>query len=145
MKMSDIVKTEILALCKNSQIAYLTSVNEEGYPQVKAMLTTEHGNLKEHFFSTNTSSKREGQFLANPKASVYYCDNENFKGVMFTGTVEVCRDRASRELLWTGDECLQYYPKGIDDDDYTVLKFTAKTVNYYDGLGDNTTFLIDEL
>ena len=139
------IKAEIHALRESSSVAYLASVNEEGYPQMKAMLVFEQEkSLKVHYFSTNTSSKRVDQFLKNPKASVYYCDSENFKGALFTGTIEVCRDRASRELLWTGDECLQYYPKGIDDEDYTVLKFTAETVNYYDGFG-NTTLPADEL
>jgi len=143
--MNENIKAEICALRENSSIAYLASVNAEGYPQMKAMLVFEQErSLKVHYFSTNTSSKRVDQFLKNPKASVYYCDSENFKGALFTGTIEVCRDRASRELLWTGDECLQYYPKGIDDEDYTVLKFTAETVNYYDGFG-NTTLSADEL
>ena len=141
----DNYKKEIRELRKNSSIAYLASVNEEGYPQMKAMMMFEQErDMKVHYFSTNTSSKRVAQFLKNPKASAYYCDSENFKGALFTGTIEVCRDRASRELLWTGDECLMYYPKGIDDEDYTVLKFTAKVVNYYHGEG-NVTFSVDEL
>lgn len=140
-----IMKDEIRTLRENSTIAYLASVNDNGYPQMKAMLIFEQKrDLKVHYFSTNTSSKRVGQFLKNPKASVYYCDNENFKGALFTGTIEVCSDRASRELLWTGDECFQYYPGGIDDEDYSVLKFTAETVNYYHGEG-NITLSADDL
>jgi len=140
---NDTVKSEIRALRENAKTAYLASVNEDGYPQMKAMMVLEHLSIKEHYFSTNTSSKRVAQFLKNPKASVYYCDNENFKGALFTGTIEVCRDLASRELLWD-DNSYTYYPKGIDDEDYSVLKFTAETVNYY-GEFENTTFQIKEL
>ncbi|MCL2377277.1 MAG: pyridoxamine 5'-phosphate oxidase family protein, partial [Defluviitaleaceae bacterium] len=95
--MDDDMKSEIYALRK-SPIAYLASVNEEGYPQMKAMMVLEYASLKEHYFSTNTSSKRVAQFLKNPKASVYYCDNDTFKGVLFTGTIEICTDYDTKAL-----------------------------------------------
>ena len=137
------IKKEICALRENSQVAYVGSVNENGFPQIKAMLTVELGDVKVHYFSTNTSSKRAAQFLKNPKASVYYCDEKNFKGALFTGTIEVCTDHETKAMIWhEGDEI--YYPKGVDDEDYCVYKFTAETVNYYHGLG-NTTFSVDEL
>lgn len=141
--MIDNIKSEIKKLRENSGIAYLASVNEEGYPQIKAMMVLEHGSMKEQYFSTNTSSKRVGQFLKNPKASVYYCDNEQFKGTLFTGTVEVCTDQDTKALLWN-DNSWVYYPKGIDDEDYCVYKFTAEAVNYYHELS-NITISIDEL
>ena len=48
---------------------------------------------------------------------------------MLTGEMQVCTDREIKTRLWrNGFEI--YYPKGIDDDDYCVLKFTAKTGNY---------------
>ncbi len=37
-----------------------------------------------------------------------------------------------------------YYPKGVDDEDYCVYKFTADTVNYYYGLS-NVTLSVEEL
>jgi len=141
--MNDNIKSEIRALRENSAIAYLASVNEEGYPQMKAMLVPEHASMKEQYFSTNTSSKRVDQFLKNPKASVYYSDNELGKGVLFTGTIEVCIDHDTKALLWD-DNSWQYYPKGIDDEDYCVLRFTAETVNYYHDL-KNTTLKINEV
>ena len=141
--MNDNIKSNIRALRENSPIAYVASVNEDGFPQVKAMMVLEHESLRVHYFSTNTSSKRVGQFIKNPKASVYYCNDRQFKGALFTGTMEVCRDRESRELLWD-DASFKYYPKGVDDEDYSVYKFTAEKVNYYHGLS-NSTLSITEL
>ena len=138
------IKSEIRALRENSGIAYVASVNEEGYPQVKAMMVLEHESVKTHYFSTNTSSKRVGQFLKNPKASVYYCETAGgFKGALFTGTIEVCTDHDTRALLWN-EKSWTYYPKGVDDEDYSVFKFTAETVNYYHGL-KNTTLSIEDV
>lgn len=143
MKESTAMKSEIRSLRENSGIAYVASVNEQGAPQIKAMLVLEHDSMRTHFFSTNLSSKRVRQFLKNPKASVYYCDAARFKGALFTGTMEVRTDHEAKAMLWReGFE--QYYPKGVDDDDYCVLVFTADTVNYYHGL-DNKTYGIEEL
>ena len=52
---------------------------------------------------------------------------------MLVGEMAVLTDRASRERLWkAGDE--QYYPSGVDDPDYCVLRFTARRGNFYDML-----------
>jgi general stress protein 26 len=141
--MNEKTKTEIINLRKNSGIAYVASISDDGYPQIKAMLVLEYDSMKTQYFSTNTSSKRVKQFLKNPKASVYYSNAKQYKGALFTGEMEVCVDHITKSMLWReGFE--MYYPKGVDDDDYCVLKFTGKTVNYYHGLG-NETFSIDEL
>ena len=49
---------------------------------------------------------------------------------MLKGAMEVLTDPASRELIWReGDEL--YYPKGVTDPDYCVLRFTAESGRYY--------------
>lgn len=143
--MRDNIKSAIFDLRQNAHVAYVGSVNENGFPQIKGMLVLEHDSIKTHYFSTNTSSKRVGQFLKNPKASVYYSDEtkDKYKGALFTGTIEVCTDHTTKASLWReGFE--MYYPKGVDDEDYCVYKFTAETVNYYHELS-NYTFSLDEL
>ena len=86
--------------------------------------------IRHLFFTTNTSSLRARQFLTNPKACVYFYDRRFFRGVMLRGTVEVLHDRASKEMIWMpGDE--MYYPQGVTDPDYCVLKFTAQDGRYY--------------
>lgn len=140
-----LAKRGIRALRENAQVAYVASVNGAGFPQIKGMLVLEHDSMKTHYFSTNTSSKRVSQFLQNPKASVYYVDDtkDAYKGALFTGTMEVCTDHETKAFLWReGFE--MYYPKGVDDEDYCVYKFTADTVNYYYGLS-NVTLSVDEL
>jgi len=141
--MNDSIKSEIRGLRENCNVAYIASVNEVGYPQIKCMLVLEHNSMQVHWFSTNTSSKRVKQFLENPKASVYYCDEVQYKGALFTGMMEVCTDHETKAFLWR-DGFEMYYPKGVDDEDYCVLKFTADTVNYYHGLS-NITLSIKEL
>ena len=57
-------------------------------------------------------------------------DKRFFRGVMLKGIMEVLQDKASKEMIWNdGDE--MYYPKGVTDQDYCVLKFTAQSGRFY--------------
>ena len=63
-------------------------------------------------------------------SSIYFCDAKGFKGMMLRGTMEVLTDAASKEMIWhNGDE--QYYPGGVTDPNYCVLKFTATDGRFY--------------
>ena len=106
--MNSVIRSEIYALRNNARIAYVGSVSEEGFPQIKGMLVLEHAGMQTHYFSTNTSSKRVGQFLKNPKASVYYCDDtkDKYKGALFTGTMKYVPTTRQRRLY--GETALKY-------------------------------------
>jgi len=137
MQKEEVVK-ESLAVIANSEIAMVGTNGNEGYPNIKAMLKMENEGLHTLWFSTNVSSRRVGQLKKNPKACVYFIDNAQWKGLMLVGNMEVLTDKASRQRLWrTGFE--KYYPQGIDDPDYCVLRFSTIWGNYYHGL-ENLTF-----
>ena len=120
-------------LIARSRDAMVSSVDGGGYPNTKCMFLREHEGLETFWFSTNVSAARTAQFAADPHACVYVVDNERFEGLMLVGEMAVLTDRASRERLWKpGDE--QYYPSGVDDPDYCVLRFTACRGNFYDML-----------
>ena len=118
-------------LIDKQKTAFIASVDSDGFPNMKAMLPPRKRNgLREIWFSTNTSSLRVAQYRANPKASVYFYDRQFFRGVQLVGTMEVLEDAAIKEELWEfGDKT--YYPKGVTDPDYCVLKFTAQNGRYY--------------
>jgi general stress protein 26 len=51
-------------------------------------------------------------------------------GLTLTGTIEILHDPKSRQQLWReGFE--RYYLQGVDDPDYSVLRFTARRGQYY--------------
>ena len=63
------------AMADIQKIAFLGSVDAGGYPNVKAMLQPrKRDGIRVFWFTTNTSSMRVGQFLKNPKACVYFCE-----------------------------------------------------------------------
>ena len=112
-------------------VAFIASVDADGFPMMKAMLAPRvREGLKVFYFTTNTSSMRAAQYRRNPKASVYFCDAAGFRGLLLTGTMEVLDDAASRRLIWR-DGDTEYYPGGVDDPDYSVLRFTAYEGRYY--------------
>jgi general stress protein 26 len=114
-----------------ASVSIISSVDENGFPNTKAMLPPrKRENIKHLFFTTNTSSMRVKQYSKNPKACVYFFDKRFFRGVMLRGAMEVLRDGASKEMIWKdGDE--MYYSKGVTDPDYCVLKFTTHDGRYY--------------
>jgi len=73
---------------------------------------------------------RVKQFTENPKASLYFYDKRFIRGVMLKGTVEILQDEESKKMIWLdGDE--KYYPLGVSDPDYCIIKFTAFSGRYY--------------
>jgi len=134
----ELAKRNALELMKRSRIALLGSIDENGYPVMKAMFNAKHDGLGEVWFSTNTSSKRVGLFKKDNRASVYFVDDTTFEGLLLVGMIELLQDAESRQMLWV-DGCEKYYPQGVTDPDYTVMKFTATKGNYYHRL-KNTDF-----
>ena len=129
---------EALTLVGRSDIAMLGTNGDDGYPNIKAMIKAENEGLNRIWLSTNTSSRRVSQLGRNAKTCVYFVDFEQWKGLMLVGDIEVLQDMESRQRLWhEGDE--KYYPLGVNDPDYSVLRFTARWGNYYHGLA-NATF-----
>jgi general stress protein 26 len=133
--------TQGLKLIENSAICMLGTNSSTGFPNIKALMNLKHEGLKKFWFSTNTSSNRVQQLQKDNRACIYYVNEKQFKGLMLTGTVDVLHDIDSKKLLWSeGAEV--YYPQGIEDPDYSVLYFTARSGNYYSGL-QNINFEID--
>ena len=115
------------------KVSFICSIDEEGFPNIKAMLKPRKRNgLKEFYFSTNTSSMRVKQFQNNPKASIYFYHKGLIKyvGVMLVGNMEVLTDQETKNSIWKKGDTI-FYKKGVTDPDYCVLKFNAEKGRYY--------------
>ena len=126
-------KEKINSFIKKQKVSFVCSVDEEGVPNVKAMLKPrKQDGLQEFYFSTNTSSMRVKQYLNNPNASIYFYHKGiiRYEGVMLTGTMEVLTDQETKEMIWRKGDTM-FYKGGVTDPDYCVLKFTAKKGRYY--------------
>jgi len=133
-----------LELMESSKAAYLTTIDSEGYPITRAMFNLRNkeqfpefseyfgglDNKFEIYISTNTSSSKTTHIKKNPKISVYFCDPEAFKGVMFGGEVEIIDDMKVKRKIWL-NWWTKYYLKGLEDPDYTLLRLKPKTAQFY--------------
>ena len=118
---------------KKQKVSFIGSVDENGYPNMKAVLRSRKINgLKGFFFSTNTSSLRVKQFQNNPNASIYFYHKGLIKytGVMLVGKMEVLTDQETKDMIWRKGDTM-FYKKGVTAPDYCVLKFTVESGRYY--------------
>ena len=115
------------------KVSFICSVDDAGFPNIKAMLRPRKRNgLKEFYFSTNTSSMRVKQFQNNPKASIYFYHKGliQYVGIMLVGNMEVLTDQETKNSIWKKGDTI-FYKEGVTDPDYCVLKFTAEIGRYY--------------
>lgn len=137
----------ILHVMQIAEAAYFTTIDTNGFPQTRAMLNLRNPQqfpdlrtvFEEHttdfliYFTTNTSSSKIVQIQHNPNVSVYYCQPNEWKGVMFGGTVEIMEDMAIKHTLWQ-ENWDRYYPKGLSDPDYAILRLQPTIAKLYDRL-----------
>ena len=115
------------------KVSFICSIDDDGFPNVKAMLRPrKRSGLKEFYFSTNTSPMRVKQFQSNPKASIYFYHKGfiKYEGVMLIGRMEVLTDQESKNAIWRRGDSL-FYKQGVTDPNYCVLRFTAEKGRYY--------------
>lgn len=125
-------RNKLLHFVKKQKTAFIGSVNEDGYPVIRAMLAPRKIDGNDIYFSTNTSSKKVKQFIANGKACVYFYKRGLFRyrGAALVGEMTVCTDQPVKDEIWrVGDSFV--YKKGVTDPDYCVLKFTCRSAEYY--------------
>ena len=124
---------QIEAFIDRRKVSFICSVDEDGFPTVKAMLKPrERNGLREFYFSTNTSSMRVRYYRENPKASIYFYRKGlvKYTGILLTGRMEVLTDQETKNRIWKKGDIL-FYKGGVTDPDYCVLKFIAEKGRYY--------------
>ena len=104
-------------LIDKQNVSFIASISEEGFPNIKAMLPPR-------------KRMRVAQYRENPNASIYFYDKRFFRGVMLIGIMEVLEDAEAKQMIWLEGDTM-YYPQGVTDPDYCVLKFTAEKGRYY--------------
>ena len=140
------IREMCLNLLETGWPAYLTTIDKKGFPQTRAMfnlrnserfpkLTSLFDNHHDDFmiiFTTNTSSTKIEDIRSRPKTSVYYCNPDDSKGVMFGGELEIVDNQELKKELWH-EGWKNYYPQGYDDPDHTVLRLVPTVAKGWTG------------
>lgn len=125
-------REQIFDFIQSQKVSLISSIDEDGFPNTKAMLAPRKVDGNCLYFTTNTSSYRVSQYKKNSKACVYFFNKGRFKyeGVMLIGEMEVLTDEATKKEIWRIGDTM-FYKKGVTDPDYCVLKFTANKGREY--------------
>ena len=104
---------------RKQKVAFICSVDEEGFPNVKAMLKPRKiDGMQRFYFSINTSSMRVKQYRNNPNACIYFYHKGLIKyvGVMLKGKMEVLTNQEAKDMIWRKGDTV-FYKGGVTDPD----------------------------
>lgn len=133
-----------LELLETAGAAYLTTVDGSGFPETRAMLNlrnikmfpglnslfSKHRDDFSVYFTTNSSSPKFAQIQANPAVSAYYCQPDEWRGLMLGGLIEIVADTALKKAVWQ-EGWEMYYSGGLADPEYTILRLVPSVAKYY--------------
>ena len=142
MKDKSLVST-FKSIIESCSFVNLSTINQDGYPETRAMLNLSNSEMFPKlqklftddftfYFTTNTSSQKMAQVASNKNASVYFVKENSFGGLLFTGKLEIVKDMKIKRSFWQ-DGWTMYYKGGVEDPDYSILKFRADKYKYYNG------------
>lgn len=123
------IKSAALEIIRKAEFTVLTTIDEEGYPESRAMINLREGGLLP-FFSTNTSSRKIGQIAKCPRGNAFFAANHEWKGVTLIGGLVLVNDDPTRKSLWKADWTM-YYPGGVNDPDYSVIRLLPRRIVLY--------------
>jgi general stress protein 26 len=125
------IQETIGELIEKQDTAFISSIDEDGFPATKAMLApVKREGVKTFYWHTNSPAMSIQHYRSNPKACIYFCDKQSFRGVLLKGTMEILDDEKIKKTLWR-DEFSIYYKGGMNGGDFIIIKFTAKNGRYY--------------
>lgn len=129
-------------LMNSAGLVYLSTVNSSGFPETRALLNLRNAkqfpglvNLSnesslETYLTTNTSSMKMKSIMENPKVCLYYCKEDEQRGLMLGGVMEIVTDMDIKKALWQ-DNWTIFFPGGVTDPDYTMLRLRPVVAKGY--------------
>jgi general stress protein 26 len=126
----------IKEVVKYAPAAVFTTIDENGFPEARAMLNLPQNNrdpLRQIWLTTNTDSLKVQQVKNSAKTSVYFYladEQHGLKGVLLTGRARIIKDRKIKAKIWDKRWKI-YYPSGVNDPDYSVICFTPQALHFY--------------
>ena len=146
-------KKMAIQLMETAKAVFVTTIDKTGYPQTRAMFNLRNKEqwpklvplFRDHkgdfmaLFTTNTSSTKITDIRNNSAVSVYYCNPDEWRGLMLGGNIEIVEDPELKKTVWH-DGWEKYYPKGYDDPDHTILRIFPTAGR---GWNQSTTYRFD--
>lgn len=134
------MKETAFRLYRSQPYVILSTVDENGYPQSRAMANLRQAGAVEGnpfqddsldtAFGTSAWRTKIEQIKKNPKASVYLLDAKTYQAALVLGTIEIVTDPEVKKTYWS-KAFSTIYPQGPASPDYTVLRFKAQSFRIF--------------
>jgi general stress protein 26 len=134
------MKEAALKLFQSQPYVFLSTIDETGFPQTRAMANLRltgfvEGNpfsadSLDTAFGTSAWRTKIEQLKKNPKASVYILDAKTYQAAILLGTIEIVSDPEIKKTYWS-KTFTQIYPKGPTSPEYAVLRFKAQALKVH--------------
>ncbi len=116
----------------------LSTIDEQGFPRPVAIDVIQHDGIREIWMTTYRNSVKAMHIFSNPKAGISFAREAD--SISLTGTAEVITEKDMLRLYWK-DFSIHYYPDGVDDENYCLIRFSAKTAKLWiDGKSSALSF-----
>jgi general stress protein 26 len=127
-------------LIQDIRTCMLTTVDEDGYPHSRPMVTQQIEFDGDLWFFSGKSTHKSAEVARKQKVCVSFADIDKQHYVSASGTAELVDDRAKAKELWH-DAYKPWFPKGLDDPDLVLLKVKVDKAEYWDSLHSSVGLL----
>lgn len=128
-------------IIRESEEGYFSFINEKGYPETATRSNVQPEGFNALYFVTDKSGAMGCSLEKNKASSV--CFRKEGDNVTLVGDTTIVSDKEKRNELWQ-DWFLRHFPEGLEDPEYTPVKFETKTVSLWVG-GEQQRFTMEEL
>lgn len=134
----ELIKKEALKFFINQESVYMAT-SSRNIPSIRIMTKTRIDNNFTAWYATFTRSLKCKQIKENENICILACDDSH--DLRLYGKAVLIEDEKLKKELWK--PILDNFFEGIDDPNYTLIKFIPEKIEYRDYKKDNWPKVID--
>ncbi|HML46248.1 MAG TPA: pyridoxamine 5'-phosphate oxidase family protein [Clostridia bacterium] len=152
--MNESIRKEILEFIERTKTIMISAINSENIPIVKGVTKLGNDGMEALYFCTSQESEFFKYYSGHPIVSVYLLDDdaavkypsadEKYYALSLIGRMEKVLDQETKRRFLS-DYLSAFFPDGIEDPNYNLVKFAAQKGKYYRGVTDHFLSLDFEL
>ncbi|MGI5900084.1 MAG: pyridoxamine 5'-phosphate oxidase family protein [Christensenellales bacterium] len=137
---------EILSLIERTKTLIISALDEDGVPIIKGVTKLGNDGYRALYFCTSPQSRFFQWYLAHPRTSAYLFDDdpnipypsvdEKYYSLSLMGHMEAVTDIETRRRFLS-DYLADFFPDGVNDKNYHLVKFSVEKGKYYRGVTDD--------
>ena len=140
------IKNEMITLIEKVKSIVISAINSKGIPILKSVTKLGNDDLKALYFCTSPDSDFWKWYVKNPQTSVFLFDDdrdipypsadEKYYSLSLIGQMETVTDIETKQRFLS-DYLAEFFPDGVNDKNYHLVRFVVQSGKYYRGVTDN--------